>query len=153
MLEKKIVLYMLISGLKYICLSPDKKLKHMMMTLTSIMIVQLPSLLRFYSIEFETLKQLVRIPLFLDLSAMSSKDLKEPFMGLLEVLIGLYNKTESFEIVLKVTQSLAKLAREPHNLQKEAKTELTKLMHEVCHNTKLTLKKFILECEDYCLEK
>lgn len=151
--EKKIIVYMLVAGLKFLCNSPDKKQKHIMISFTSTLMHQLPGLLIFYSLDSETLKELVKIPMFLDMSAFTSKDLKEPFFRLLNVLVDLYVKSDNLEIICMTVQSLAKLAREPHTLQKEAKAELVKMIGEICKELKAALRNFALECEETELEK
>lgn len=151
--DRRIIIYMLISGLKFIHATSDKKQKHVMVALTSTLLTQLPSLLVFYSNEIETLKELIKIPMYLDLSALSAKDLKDPFVSLLGILMDLLGKINSAEIIFKATQSLAKLAREPHSLQKDAKTEIVKLASDVCLGLKKTLSKFTLEGEETDLDK
>ena len=151
--DKKIIMYMLISGLKFISTSSDKKQKHTMISLTSTLIQQLPSLLIFYSLDYNTLKELVKIPMYLDLSALSSKDLKDPFQRLVNILIDLHVKADDPDIIFRTTQSLAKLARDPHSLQKEAKHDLMRLVNDICTNLTSQLKQFSLGYEEKLLKK
>ena len=151
--DKKIIIYMLIAGLKYICSSQEKKQKNIMINLTSTLLSQLPSLLIFYSQDLQTLSELVKIPAFLDLSSLAAKDLKEPFQSLLNVLMDLQSKIKNCEVSLKLIQSIVKLAREPHSMQKEAKSEVIKLVSEISLGVKESLKQYILECEENRLEE
>ena len=152
-IDKKLIVYMLISGLKFICSSSDKKQKHIMISLTASLMQQLPGLLIFYSMDFETLKELLKIPIYLDLSAFSSKDLKDSFQSLVKVLVDLHDKSGNQEIIFRATQSLAKLAREPHALQKEARAELVNLNSQICTHLEDSLRLFALEGAEVQLEK
>ena len=151
-IDKKIILYILISGLKFICSSQEKKQKAIMLNLTSVLLAQLPGLLVYYSQDKQTLEELVKIPAFLDLSSLAAKDLKEPFIALLQALMDLQGKVKDSKIALKLIQNIVKLAREPHSMQKEAKCEVVKLVAEISSGLRESLKKFILECEDEGLQ-
>lgn len=123
-----------------------------MITLSTTIISHLPVLLTFYRNDIQMVRELIKVPLYLELSALASKDLKDPFHTLCATLKHLLYSSNDGQIILKSGQSLGKFSREAHPLQKEAKSEMTKLIDDCCTALKKEFINFTLEGEEGVLE-
>jgi len=150
--NQRVLVLILVKSLKHLYNSPERRNKTTVVSLSSTLISELPNLLTYYRTQPEVLCELVKVPLFLDLTALAAKDLKQPFKKLVTALKDLNLQSSSAEIIMKTAQSLGKLAREPHALQKEAQSELTKLIDDCLQIVKEEMRKYVLEGEQEVLE-
>ncbi|CAG9333144.1 unnamed protein product [Blepharisma stoltei] len=150
--DREILINMLISALKHLQHCPDKKQRNSMIALSTTIISHLPYLLNFYRNDPMVTKELVKIPNFLELSSLASKDLKEPFTLLINTLKQLLMQSSDGEIIMKAGQCLGKFAREAHPLQKEARSEMTKLVDDCSQGLKKEFINWVLDGEEGVLE-
>lgn len=150
--EKIVIINFLISSLKNLQNSPDKKQKNSLVHLSSVLISHLSHFFTFFRTNSEIMIELVKIPQHLDLHALASKDLKTPFLQLVNSLSSLHLQTTDSSICQKTGLSLSKFSKEPHPLQRDSKAELTKLIDVSCLELSKEFRGFTLEGEETALE-
>ncbi|CAG9323623.1 unnamed protein product [Blepharisma stoltei] len=150
--QKMVIINFLISSLKNLQNLSEQKPKNSMVNLSTILISHLPQLFTYFRANQIISNELAKLTNYLDLSALASKDLKAPFNQLISALTDLHLQSDNIETLMKTGQSLSKFAKEPHPLQKDSRTELTKLTDYCCEELKKEFKKFTLEGEEGVLE-
>ena len=124
--EKIILINFIISVLKHLSESP--KYKNKLINITSVIMIKLPNLLIYYNKDTEALRELVKIPYYFNLNSLASSDLKSSFLETLEHFKSIFFKSNDEQIILKTGSTLVKFASISHPLQKEAKSELIKII-------------------------
>lgn len=139
------LIHILVSSMKIVTESPEKRQKNPAIQLSSTLIGHLPNLLEFYKTEPQPLLELTRVFVHLELAALAAKDLKQPFGLLLSTMRSLHLASPNAEVLKNTAAALARSSKEAHPLQKEAKVEFRKLVDECILLLKEDLKVYILE--------
>lgn len=134
----------LASFLASICnfLSSEQKDKSKIIKVSTTIMAKLSQVFVAYKKDSNTLKELINIPLFIDLNCLASRDLQNPFIALLDIIKTIFLQSPMADIVNTAATVLNKFAEELHPMKKEAKAELVKVIDDI---TKSTPENFLLQ--------